>query len=129
LDDLYYDLNKFNIREDAAIVLDRLLKILVDNPEVRIEIGSHTDSRGTAESNMILSQKRSESVMAYLAGKGIAPNRLVAKGFGESQLINKCADGVECPEIDHQANRRTVIEILNPNIRKVKRGAKNVYYF
>jgi outer membrane protein OmpA-like peptidoglycan-associated protein/tetratricopeptide (TPR) repeat protein len=129
LDDLYYDLNKYNIRPDAAIVLDKLVKILVDNPEVRIEIGSHTDSRGTAESNMILSQRRSESVMAYLESKGIAHSRLVAKGFGESQLINKCADGVDCPEIDHQANRRTVIEILNPNIRKVKRGAKNIYYF
>jgi len=129
LDDLFYDLNKYNIRPDAAIVLDKLLKILVDNPEVRIEIGSHTDCRGTTKSNMILSQRRSESVMAYLVSKGIAANRLVPKGYGESQLINKCADGVDCPEIDHQANRRTVIEILNPNIRKVKRGAKNIYYF
>ncbi len=129
LDDLFYDLNKYNIRPDAALVLDKLVKILVDNPEVRIEIGSHTDSRGTAQSNMILSQNRSESVLAYLVSKGIAANRLVPKGYGETQLINKCADGVDCPEIDHQANRRTVIEILNPNIRKVKRGAKNVYYF
>jgi outer membrane protein OmpA-like peptidoglycan-associated protein len=129
LDDLFYDLNKYNIRPDAAIVLDKLVKILVDNPEVRIEIGSHTDSRGTAQSNIILSQRRSESVMAYLQSKGIAATRLVAKGYGETQLINKCADGVECPEADHQENRRTVIEILNPNIRKVKRGAKNIYYF
>jgi len=129
LDDLYYDLNKYNIRPDAAIVLDKLLKILVDNPEVRIEIGSHTDSRGTTKSNDVLSQRRSESVMAYLTGKGIAANRLVAKGYGETQLINKCADGVNCTEAEHQENRRTVIEILNPNIRKVKRGAKNVYYF
>jgi len=129
LDDLYYDLNKYNIRPDAAIVLDRLLKILQDNPEVRIEIGSHTDSRASAKYNDKLSQNRSESVMAYLIGKGISASRLVAKGYGESQLINKCADGVICPEVDHQANRRTVIEILNPEIRKVKRGAKNVYYF
>lgn len=129
LEDLYYDLNKFNIRPDAAIVLDKLARILVDNPEVRIEIGSHTDSRGTAESNMTLSQNRSESVVAYLVSKGVAKNRLVAKGYGETQLINKCADGVDCPEVDHQANRRTVIEILNQDIRKVKRGTKNVYYF
>jgi outer membrane protein OmpA-like peptidoglycan-associated protein/tetratricopeptide (TPR) repeat protein len=129
LDDLYYDLNKYNIRPDAEIVLNKLLKILQDNPEVRIEIASHTDSRGTAESNLKLSQNRSESVMSYLTSKGIAPSRLVAKGYGESQLINQCADGVICPEVDHQANRRTVIEILNPEIRRVKRGAKNVYYF
>jgi outer membrane protein OmpA-like peptidoglycan-associated protein len=67
--------------------------------------------------------------MAYLVSKGIAPSRLVAKGYGESQLINNCADGVDCPEVDHQANRRTVIEILNPEFRRVKRGSKNVYYF
>lgn len=129
LDDLYYDLNKYNIRPDAEIVLDKLLKILQDNPEVRIEIGSHTDSRATAKYNDKLSQNRSESVMSYLIGKGISPSRLVAKGYGETQLINQCADGVVCPEVDHQANRRTVIEILNPEIRKVKRGAKNIYYF
>jgi len=129
LDDLFYDLNKYNIRPDAAIVLDKLVKILKDNPEVRIEIGSHTDSRATAEYNMKLSQNRSESVVAYLISKGIAKNRLVAKGYGETQLVNKCADGVDCPEVDHQANRRTVIEILNSEIRKVKRGTKNVYYF
>lgn len=129
LEDLYYDLNKYNIRPDAALVLDKLAKILVDNPDVRIEIGSHTDSRASADYNLKLSQNRSESVMAYLISKGIAASRLVAKGYGESQLINKCADGVDCPEVDHAANRRTVIEILNPDIRKVKRGSKNVYYF
>jgi len=129
LDDLYYDLDKYNIRPDAAIVLDKLANILIDNPEVRIEIGSHTDSRATAVYNMKLSQNRSESVVAYLISKGIAKSRLVAKGYGETQLINLCADGVDCPEVDHQANRRTVIEILNQEIRRVKRGTKNVYYF
>jgi outer membrane protein OmpA-like peptidoglycan-associated protein len=129
LDDLYYDLDKYNIRPDAAIVLDRLAKLLLDNPEIRIEIGSHTDSRATADYNEKLSQRRSESVVAYLISKGVAKSRLEAKGYGESQLINKCADGVQCLEEEHQANRRTVIEILNKDIRKVKRGTKNVYYF
>jgi len=129
LDDLFYDLNKSNIRPDAALVLDNLAQILLENQEVRIEIGSHTDSRSSAEYNLNLSQRRSESVVAYLISKGIAADRLVAKGFGESQLINKCADGIDCPEEEHQANRRTVIEILNKDIRKVKRGARDVYYF
>ena len=129
LEDLYYDLDKYNIRPDAAIVLDKLARILIDNPSVRIEIGSHTDSRATAEYNLKLSQNRSESVVTYLISKGIAKSRLVAKGYGETQLVNKCADGVDCPEVDHQANRRTVIEILNQDIRRVKRGTKNVYYF
>ena len=129
LDDLFYDLNKSSIRPDAALVLDALAQILLENQEVRIEIGSHTDSRSSAEYNLNLSQRRSESVVAYLISKGIAADRLVAKGYGESQLINKCADGIDCPEEDHQANRRTVIEILNKDIRKVKRGARDVYYF
>lgn len=129
LDDLFYDLNKSNIRPDAALVLDDLAQILLENQEVRIEIGSHTDSRATAEYNLNLSQRRSESVVAYLIGKGVAKDRLVAKGFGESMLINHCADGIDCPEEEHQANRRTVIEILNKDIRKVKRGARDVYYF
>lgn len=129
LDDLFYDLNKSNIRIDAALVLDNLAQILLENQEVRIEIGSHTDSRATAEYNLNLSQRRSESVVAYLIGKGVAKDRLVAKGYGESMLINNCADGIDCPDEEHQANRRTVIEILNKDIRKVKRGAKDVYYF
>ena len=129
LDDLYYDLNKFNIRPDAELVLDKLVKMLADNPEIRIEIGSHTDSRASAEYNLKLSQNRSESVVAYLISRGIDKSRLVAKGYGESQLINRCADGVDCSEEEHQANRRTVVEILNQDIRKVKRGSKNVYYF
>jgi outer membrane protein OmpA-like peptidoglycan-associated protein len=129
LEDLHYDLNKSNIRPDAAVVLDKLVKILQDNPDIRIEIGSHTDSRASTEYNEKLSQRRSESVVAYLKSKGIDPGRLIAKGYGESELVNKCADGVDCPEVDHEANRRTVVEILNNNIRKVKRGAKNVYYF
>lgn len=129
LEGLHYDLNKWDIRSDAAVVLDKLAKILIDNPEVRIEIGSHTDSRASAGFNLNLSQKRSDSVKEYLVSKGIAADRLVAKGYGESELINKCADGVDCPDIDHQANRRTVIEILNRDSQKVKRGSKNVYYF
>lgn len=128
LDDLYYDLSKSNIRPDAEIVLDKLAKILSDNPEVRIEIGSHTDSRATVDYNLKLSQRRSDSVKAYLISKGIAPSRLEAVGYGESQLLNKCADGIECTEEEHQANRRTVIEILNWDIHKIRRGNKNVYY-
>jgi outer membrane protein OmpA-like peptidoglycan-associated protein len=129
LDDLYYDLDKYNIRPDAAIVLDRLVKILLENPEIRIEIDSHTDCRATDKYNMTLSQHRSESVVAYLISHGVNKSRLVAKGFGETQLVNKCADGVPCTEEEHQANRRTVIEILNKDIRKVKRGARDAYYF
>lgn len=129
LDDLYYDLDKYNIRPDAAIVLDRLVKILAENSEIRIELGSHTDSRASFNYNIKLSQNRSESVVNYLVNKGISRDRLVAKGYGESQLVNKCADGVQCTEDDHQVNRRTIVTILNPEIKKQRRGNRDVYYF
>ena len=112
LQNLNYDMNKSNIRPDAALVLNDLVQMLIVNPEIRIEIGSHTDSRSTAVYNMKLSQRRSVSVQAYLIDNGISQGRFITKAFGESQLINKCADGIDCPDVDHQANRRTVIEIL-----------------
>ena len=112
LENLNYDVNKSNIRPDAALVLNDLVQMLLENPEVRIEIGSHTDSRATSNYNMKLSQRRSDSVQAYLINNGILQGRFITKAFGESQLINKCSDGIDCPEVDHQANRRTVIEIL-----------------
>jgi len=111
LENLYYDLDKYNIRPDAAIILNRLVRILNENPDVKIEIGSHTDCRGSQGYNMRLSQNRSNSVVAYLISKGIAPGRVQAKGYGETKLINKCADGVSCTEAEHQANRRTVVKI------------------
>lgn len=112
LEDLYYDFGKYNIRPDAALVLDRLATVLKNNPEIKIEIGSHTDSRASANYNLTLSQNRSNSVVAYLRGKGIQANRIVSKGYGETQLVNKCTNGVPCSETEHQANRRTVVKVL-----------------
>ena len=112
LENLYYDVNKYNIRPDAEVVLDRLIQVLTENPEIRIELGSHTDCRASSNYNNTLSQNRSNSAVAYLIKKGILAKRLVAKGYGETQLVNKCADGVDCSEAEHQANRRTVIKIL-----------------
>jgi hypothetical protein len=78
-------------------------------------LGSHTDSRATAEYNIELSQKRAESVVRYLILSGINPARLTAKGYGESKLVNKCADGIPCTEAEHQANRRTEFKITAIN--------------
>jgi outer membrane protein OmpA-like peptidoglycan-associated protein len=111
LENIYYDLNKSNIREDAMPILDNLALMLLENPDINIEIGSHTDCRADSTYNMELSKRRSESVTSYLIRKGVSPDRLVAKGFGETQLVNQCADGVNCPEEAHQANRRTVIAV------------------
>lgn len=113
LGDIYYDLNRYNIRPDAAKVLDKLLSLLNEYPKMKIELRSHTDSRGTVESNRVLSENRAKAVAGYLYSKGIARNRIVSKGYGESMLLNKCAKGVVCSEEEHQLNRRTEFKILS----------------
>ncbi|WP_396169733.1 OmpA family protein [Flavobacterium sp.] len=104
---IHFDLGKYNIRPDAEIELAKILDVLEQYPQMEIDIRSHTDSRQSAEKNRILSQNRASSTMEWLIKKGITQNRLTAKGYGESQLLNKCADGVKCSEEEHQANRRS----------------------
>ncbi|HHB52075.1 MAG TPA: OmpA family protein [Saprospiraceae bacterium] len=111
LKDIYYDYDKWNIRDDAKPTLDKLFNILKNNPQFRIRIGSHTDCRGENDYNMELSQKRAQSVVDYLVAKGIDKNRLIAQGFGKEKLIEKCPCE-ECTEIQHQKNRRTTFELL-----------------
>lgn len=112
LDNIYYDFDKANIRPDAAIELDKLVKILKDNPTIWIELGSHTDSRGNDQYNMWLSQSRANSAVQYIIDRGISKNRITAKGYGETQLLNRCANGVKCSEAEHQLNRRTEFKIV-----------------
>jgi outer membrane protein OmpA-like peptidoglycan-associated protein/tetratricopeptide (TPR) repeat protein len=112
---IYYDLGKWNIRSDAAKELDNVVQFLVDNPNIKIELGSHTDARGSAKSNQSLSQKRAQSAVDYIVSKGIAGTRISAKGYGESQLKNRCADGVQCSKEEHQENRRSEIRITGIN--------------
>ncbi|MNR02849.1 Outer membrane porin F precursor [compost metagenome] len=85
---------------------------MTDNPTIWIELGSHTDSRGKDNYNLDLSQKRAESAVQYIISRGINKNRLTAKGYGETQLLNKCANGVNCTEEEHQLNRRTEFKIV-----------------
>ncbi|MEQ8531099.1 MAG: OmpA family protein, partial [Imperialibacter sp.] len=86
-----------------------------DNPHLKIELGSHTDSRGSASYNLSLSQKRAESAAKFLILQGVAANRIVPKGYGESKVLNGCGDGVACSADEHQENRRTEIKILEVN--------------
>lgn len=109
---ILYDLGKWNIREDAATELDDMIQFLNDNPTIKIELGSHTDARGSSRSNQILSQKRAESAVQYMVERGIDQERITAKGYGETRLKNKCADGVRCSEEEHQANRRSEVTIV-----------------
>ncbi len=127
LKNIYFDLDKYNIRADGAKELDRLASILEEYPDLQIMLESHTDSRGSDEYNMELSQKRAKSTFDYLVSKGIDPDRLEYKGFGESQLVNGCKDGVDCPEEMHAENRRTVVEILKSKVTRRSKG--NIFYF
>lgn len=112
IQNILYDFDDAAIRPDAALELDRLAAFLRENSGVRIELSSHTDSRGNAAYNMQLSQRRAQSAVDYLVSKGINRARLVAKGYGETRLLNGCTDGTSCSEDQHQQNRRTEIEIL-----------------
>ena len=109
---ILYDFDDDAIRADASIELDRLVAFLNENPNIRIELSSHTDSRGNNNYNLNLSQRRAKSAVNYLISKGISSSRLEAKGYGETRLTNRCADAVSCSEAEHQANRRTEIQII-----------------
>jgi len=108
LENIYYDLAKADIRPDAALELDKLVKILKDNPNIRIELSSHTDSRSGDDYNLALSQLRAQSAVDYLVSQGIAADRLVAKGYGETQLRIQNAQTEE----EHQTNRRTEFKVI-----------------
>jgi outer membrane protein OmpA-like peptidoglycan-associated protein len=112
LENILYDLDKSDIRHDASLILDKLLKVLTDHPNMTIELRSHTDSRAAAAYNLKLSDRRAKSAAAYLFSKGIAKDRIIGKGYGETMLLNKCSDGVSCTEAEHQVNRRTEFKVL-----------------
>ena len=112
MDNIYYDSNKAGIRKDAARELDKLVATLQKFPSMVIELGSHTDSRGEAQDNVNLSEKRAQVAVDYIAKKGIDKSRMLAKGYGESDLVNTCMDGVSCTEAEHQKNRRTTVKII-----------------
>ncbi|GAB3885110.1 OmpA family protein [Spirosoma agri] len=112
LKNIYYDLNKFFIRADAAKELDRVRALLIEYPKMQIEIRSHTDSRAPDLYNIRLSENRARAAMDYLVSRGIDAKRLVARGYGEAEVLNGCVDGVNCNEEEHQQNRRTEFKIL-----------------
>jgi len=112
LENIYYDFDKWNIRKDAEPSLNNLVRIMKENA-ITVELGSHTDCRGSDEYNLRLSQHRAESAVQYIVSAGIDPSRIKAHGYGETQLVNKCRNGVPCTEPEHQANRRTEFKVLS----------------
>lgn len=112
-DQIYYDYNDSKIREDATAELDALIRKMKEQPGMRIELIAHTDSRGNAEYNLLLSVARAEAAKSYLVQNGINGKRILAVGYGEHNLRNHCSDDVDCTEEEHAYNRRTEIRILS----------------
>ena len=116
INNIYYDLNKAEIRTDAAFILDSLVLMLEDNPEIYIELGSHTDDRNTDAYNLDLSQRRAKSAVDYLIGRGIQSKRVLAKGYGETKLMIQNAK----TEAEHQINRRTEFKVLKYDFEEIE---------
>ncbi|MFH6989701.1 OmpA family protein [Flavobacterium collinsii] len=110
---IYFDLGKSIVRKEAAIELEKIRQVMIQNPNMKIDVRSHTDSRQTHAYNEKLSDRRAKATVAWLVKKGIAADRITGKGYGETQLLNKCADGVKCTTEEHQANRRSEFIIVS----------------
>ena len=107
LNPIYFDLDKSFIRPDARIELEKVIAYMNQYPDVKIDVRSHTDSRARDAYNIALSERRNKSTRKYLTDRGIDPNRLTGRGYGETQLVNECSNGVKCTEEQHQLNRRS----------------------
>ena len=112
LNNILYDLDKYDIRPDARPELNRLAQFMKDNPGIRVEVSSHTDSRASDSYNQTLSQNRANAAVDYVVSQGVSRSKITGKGYGESRLLNECADGVSCSETKHQINRRTEMKVI-----------------
>jgi len=125
LNNIYYDFDDDKILKDAELDLNTLLDLLNEYPDMVIELSSHTDSRGEKPYNENLSQRRANSAKAWLVKEGIESKRVVAKGYGESVILNECTDGVDCDETKHRLNRRTEFKIIEgPQFIQIKKSVK-----
>jgi len=112
IEPIYFELNSSFLNKDAKRELDKVVELMNKYPEMIIESGSHTDSRGIEGYNVWLSTRRAKSTVSYIIDNGIDANRITGKGYGETQLINDCSDGVDCTEAEHAKNRRTEFVII-----------------
>ncbi len=110
-----YDVNKYEIRSDAALELNKVVQFIKDNPSITVELGAHTDARGSSIANTTLSTKRAQAARDYIVAQGVSSNNISFKGYGESQLLNLCKDGVTCLDELHAQNRRTEIKVTGIN--------------
>src|ERR1051326_8059034 len=106
IENIYFEYQKWDLGAQAIITLNKVAEIMKQNPDLSILLIAHTDSRGSSDFNMELSQKRAQAAVDYIVSKGIDKSRLTPKGMGETRLVNNCKDGVDCDEEDHARNRR-----------------------
>ncbi|WP_317896734.1 OmpA family protein [Aurantibacillus circumpalustris] len=114
VENIYYAYGDYSIGEEGKAILDKAADALTDYPKLMLEISSHTDSQSSSEFNLGLSRKRAQTAVDYLVKKGISRGRLKATGYGETRLLNRCEDGVECTDAEHKVNRRTEFKITKP---------------
>lgn len=119
LKNILFDLDKYVIKDAAKLELNKLVRFMIDNPTVTVEVGSHTDCRSSNAYNQTLSQNRASASVDYVVSQGISRSRITGKGYGETVLLNECADGVNCSEAQHSINRRTEMKVICPE------GSKN----
>jgi outer membrane protein OmpA-like peptidoglycan-associated protein len=108
---VYFEVNDFKITKEGSVILDKVVRIMKTEPKIRIEVSSHTDAQGSAAYNLELSKKRAKSALDYMTAQGIESTRITGIGYGETKLINKCAEGVTCTEEEHAQNRRLEFKI------------------
>ncbi|MFD2564888.1 OmpA family protein [Aquimarina rubra] len=110
---IYFDLDKSFIRSDAEVELQKIIAVMKEYPQMKVDVRSHTDSRASDDYNMYLSERRAKSTIKYIVEKGgIDKSRLSGRGYGETSLINKCSNNVNCSESEHQQNRRSEFILL-----------------
>jgi outer membrane protein OmpA-like peptidoglycan-associated protein len=123
---IYYDYDKATLRPESQLVLDSILVFFKENPDLTVEIGSHTDSRGSDAYNLKLSQARAQSVVDYLISKAIPVGRLLAKGYGETKPVNSCTNGAKCTEEEFQKNRRTTFRVVSAKLTIESEEPQNI---
>jgi outer membrane protein OmpA-like peptidoglycan-associated protein len=112
LNPIYFDYDKSFIRADARVELEKVFAYMKEYPTVKIDVRSHTDSRGRDSYNLSLSDRRNKSTIKYLIERGINTGRITGRGYGETQLLNKCSNRIKCTDEEHQLNRRSEFIVI-----------------
>mgnify|MGYP003835728529 CR=1 FL=1 len=127
--DVDFHVGDWEVNSDIAHTINELIQYLIEFPDMEIRIETHTDSRGDDEENLLISKRRAKAIFDYVCWKGIDPLRVGYQGYGETRLLNKCDDGVDCSEAEHQANNRNIVKVVKKGEYKGKRAIRNTFYF